>query len=97
MNLREQFGGIDIYLFDQLLKGRFDASMRVLDAGCRPGRNLVYFLRAGFDVCGIDLSPDAVARVCALARTLAPTCRKRISDWIRSSGCPSRAGTSTQC
>jgi len=72
VNLHEQFGGIDVYLFDQLLKGRFDPSMRVLDAGCGSGRNLVYFLREGFDVCGVDLSPDAVAHVRSLARALAP-------------------------
>ena len=72
MNLQEQFGGIDIYLFDQLLKGRFDTSMRVLDAGCGSGRNLVYFLREGFDVCGVDVSLDAIAQVRSLVRTLAP-------------------------
>ena len=72
MNLQEQFGGIDVYLFDQLLKGRFDTNMRVLDAGCGSGRNLVYFLREGFDVCGVDVSPDAIAQVRSLARTLAP-------------------------
>ena len=72
MNLQEQFGGIDVYLFDQFLKGRFDTGMRVLDAGCGAGRNLVYFLRAGFDVCGVDISPDAIAQVRSLARTLAP-------------------------
>ena len=72
MSLQEQFGGIDVYLFDQLLKGRFEPNMRVLDAGCGAGRNLVYFLREGFEVCGVDASAEAVARVRALARALAP-------------------------
>jgi SAM-dependent methyltransferase len=72
VNLQEQFGGIDVYLFDQLLKGRFDTSMRILDAGCGSGRNLVYFMREGFEVCGVDTSPDAIAHVRALARSLAP-------------------------
>ena len=72
MNLQEQFGGIDVYLFDQLLKGRFDPGTRILDAGCGTGRNLVYFLREGFDVCGVDTSPDAIAHVRVLARALAP-------------------------
>src|ERR1044072_8814727 len=71
-NLQEQFGGIDVYLFDQLLKGRFDPSMRILDAGCGSGRNLVYFLREGFEVCGVDTSPDAIAHIRSLARALAP-------------------------
>jgi tellurite methyltransferase len=72
VNLQEQFGGIDVYLFDQLLKGRFHPPMRVLDAGCGAGRNLVHFLREGYDVCGVDLSPDAVASARSLARALAP-------------------------
>ena len=45
--IQEQFGQIDIYLFDQLLKGRISPGMRILDAGCGSGRNLVYFLREG--------------------------------------------------
>lgn len=72
VNLQQQFGGVDVYLFDQLLKGRFEAGTRILDAGCGSGRNLVYFLREGFDVCGVDTSHDAIARVRSLARALAP-------------------------
>ena len=72
LNLQEWFGQIDIYLFDQLLKGRFSPRMRVLDAGCGGGRNLVYFLRCGYDVCGVDVSSEAVAHVRALASGLAP-------------------------
>jgi SAM-dependent methyltransferase len=70
--LRNAFGEIDIYLFDQLLRGRFDDRARILDAGCGSGRNLVYFLRAGFDVFGIDRDPAAIARVRALAAQVAP-------------------------
>ncbi len=72
INLQEWFGQIDIYLFDQLLKGRFSSRMRVLDAGCGGGRNLVYFLRDGYDVCAVDQSSEAVAHVRATASTLAP-------------------------
>ena len=32
--LNQQFGDIDIYLFDQLLRRRIVPGMRVLDAGC---------------------------------------------------------------
>lgn len=70
--LRESFGDIDIYLFDQLLKGRLTPGMRVLDAGCGGGRNLVYFLRSGYEVYGVDESREAVARVRSLASALAP-------------------------
>jgi len=72
LNLQEWFGQVDIYLFDQLLKGRFNPRMRVLDAGCGGGRNLIYFLRCGYEVCGVDLSTEAIAHVRALASGLAP-------------------------
>jgi tellurite methyltransferase len=71
-SLREQFGDIDIYLFDQLLRGTIPAGATILDAGCGHGRNLVYLLRAGHDVLAADERPDAVAAVRALAETLAP-------------------------
>src|SRR6185436_9563023 len=71
-DLDVQFGAIDIYLFDQLLRGRLQPGMRVLDAGCGSGRNLVYFLRSGFEVFGTDADPDAIESVRMLAATLAP-------------------------
>ena len=52
--LREQFGDIDIYIFDQLLRGRIQQTDRILDAGCGNGRNLVYLLREGYEVFGVD-------------------------------------------
>ena len=70
--LESQFGGIDIYLFDQLQRGRIMASMTVLEAGCGEGRNLVYMLRQGFQVFGVDESPQAIRSVQALAAQLAP-------------------------
>jgi tellurite methyltransferase len=70
--LRHQFGDIDIYLFDQLLRGRFDTRHRVLDAGCGDGRNLVYLLRRGFDCYGVDNEPSAIDVVRQTASRLAP-------------------------
>jgi tellurite methyltransferase len=70
--LPEFFGSIDIYLFDQLLKGRFTPGMRILDAGSGSGRNLPYFLRHGFDVCAVDATPGALDGVRQLAAELAP-------------------------
>jgi SAM-dependent methyltransferase len=70
--LRRTFGQIDIYLFDQLLRGRFDTRRRVLDAGCGGGRNLPFFLQHGFDVHGADLDPAAIDSVRELAATLQP-------------------------
>jgi SAM-dependent methyltransferase len=71
--LREQFGDIDIYLFDQLLRGRLVPAMKILDAGCGGGRNLVYFLRNGYEVMACDRDPDAVRSVRELASRLAPS------------------------
>ncbi|MEO8097149.1 MAG: class I SAM-dependent methyltransferase [Acidobacteriota bacterium] len=71
--LQEQFGHIDIYLFDQLLKGRISPGMRVLDTGCGGGRNLVYLLREGYEVYAVDPDADAVDSVRSLARRFAPT------------------------
>ena len=70
--LLDQFGHIDIYLFDQLLRGRILPGMRVLDAACGTGRNLVYLLRHGVDVSAVDRDPQAVAMVRSLAAQLAP-------------------------
>jgi tellurite methyltransferase len=70
--MQEQFGQIDIYLFDQLLKGRITRGMRILDSGCGGGRNLVYLLREGYEVYATDLDAAAVESVRALARRLAP-------------------------
>ena len=58
--LQDQFGEIDIYLFDQLLRGRLDARRRILDAGCGSGRNLPYFVAHGFQVAAIDREAAAV-------------------------------------
>ena len=72
MNLADEFGEIDVYLFDQLLRGRIKPGMRVLDAGCGGGRNLIYLLRQGFDVFATDADPAAVRHVQRLAASLAP-------------------------
>ena len=71
-NLQELFGDIDIYVFDQLLKGRFVPGMYVLDAGCGTGRNLVYFLRNGYQVFGVDQSAEVISQMRRLASALAP-------------------------
>jgi SAM-dependent methyltransferase len=72
VRIDEQFGPIDIYLFDQILRGRIAPGDRIVDAGCGMGRNLVYLLREGYDVYGADGDPDAIRDVRALAARLAP-------------------------
>jgi tellurite methyltransferase len=71
-DLERQFGQIDIYLFDQLLRRRIRPGMRVLDAACGGGRNLVYLLQAGFEVFATDADVRAVEAVTRLAAQLAP-------------------------
>src|SRR3954471_21492406 len=70
--LAAQFGDIDIYVFDQLLRGRITPEMRVLDAGCGAGRNIVYMLRNGYHVSGVDENAKAIDAVRRIAGELAP-------------------------
>src|ERR1700710_2739175 len=71
-DLSELFGPIDIYLFDQILRGRIRPGMTVFDAGCGGGRNLVFLLREGYAGCGVDPNPEAIRSVRGLAAQLAP-------------------------
>jgi tellurite methyltransferase len=66
-HIQETFGNIDIYIFDQLLKGTYDECKTVLDAGCGTGRNLLYFLRSGVEVYGVDQNTEAIAQLKNLA------------------------------
>jgi SAM-dependent methyltransferase len=70
--LREQFGEIDIYLFDQLLRGRIAPGKKIFDAGCGGGRNIHYLLSLGYEVFGADADPHAVAVTQRFAESLAP-------------------------
>jgi tellurite methyltransferase len=72
IDLSDQFGAIDIYLFDQLLRGRITPGMRILDAGCGSGRNIVYLLRQGFEVFGVDTDPRALQAARHLSLSIAP-------------------------
>ena len=72
LSVQEQFGQIDIYVFDQILRGNITQEMRVLDAGCGYGRNLVHLLREGCEVFALDANAEGVEHVRALARELAP-------------------------
>ena len=73
MTIQEQFGQIDIYVFDQILRGNIAAGMTVLDAGCGYGRNLVHLLREGCEVFALDGNAEGVDHVRQLAGILAPS------------------------
>jgi SAM-dependent methyltransferase len=70
LNLQEQFGQIDIYVFDQILRGNIAPGMRVLEAGCGYGRNLVHLLREGCEVFAVDLDPEGIEHVRRLSASL---------------------------
>jgi SAM-dependent methyltransferase len=72
LSVQEQFGQIDIYVFDQILRGNIGSGMRVVDAGCGYGRNLVHLLREGCEVFALDADIDSVEHVRKLAAMLAP-------------------------
>jgi len=71
-SLNDIFGNIDIYLFDQLLKGRIKVGMKLLDAGCGSGRNITYLLQTGVEAYGVDASTEAVGKVQQLAAGFCP-------------------------
>jgi ubiquinone/menaquinone biosynthesis C-methylase UbiE len=55
----EFFLGMDIYLIDQILKGRYISGERILDAGAGGGRNLNWFFaQGGFEIHACDLEAE---------------------------------------
>ena len=70
-------GNMDLYLLDQVLKDRFHKNMKILDAGCGEGRNLIYFLNQGYDVYGVDKNPDAIRILQFVARSINPKIDKK--------------------
>ena len=65
--------GTDIYLIDQILKGRYDQLDRILDAGCGSGRNMVWFAQNDFEIYGSDREQIAVEE--AITKTELPADR----------------------
>ena len=57
-------------MFDQILRGNIAAGMRVLDAGCGYGRNLVHLLREGCEVFALDEDADGIQHVRLLSESL---------------------------
>jgi SAM-dependent methyltransferase len=70
LSVQEQFGQIDIYVFDQILRGNIARGMRVLDAGCGYGRNLVHLLREGCEIFAVDADPAGIEHVRQLSASL---------------------------
>lgn len=70
--LNRLLGNVDIYLLDQILKGRFSKEMKILDAGCGEGRNSVYFIQKEYQIFGIDPNELAIQYCRYLANSLNP-------------------------
>jgi len=59
--LRNELGGIDIYLLDLILKDTYAENARILDAGSGRGRNSIWLLNNGYDVYSIDRDRSRIA------------------------------------
>ena len=59
-SLQRLVGDTDIYLLDQIMKGRYKRTDKVLDAGCGAGRNLQWFLQEGLEIYAIDKNSVAI-------------------------------------
>jgi len=59
-SLKDLVGNTDIYLLDQIMKGRYRQTDKILDAGCGAGRNLYWFLKEKMDVYGVDQNPASI-------------------------------------
>jgi len=68
--LNHELGNMDMHLLDQVLKGKFTPGIRILDAGCGEGRNLIYFLKNGYDVYALDQDSTAIKMARMQATTL---------------------------
>jgi tellurite methyltransferase len=81
--LTRAVGSMDIYLLDQLLRGRIDEGSRIFDAGCGGGRNVKWFMQAGHPVAGVDRDPSAIDEVRAVAARIASSARDSSPTWQR--------------
>jgi ubiquinone/menaquinone biosynthesis C-methylase UbiE len=59
-SIEEVIGSTDIYLVDQIMKGRYKSNEIILDAGCGSGRNLHWFLRNNIVIYGIDQEANVI-------------------------------------
>jgi len=63
----------DIYLIDQILKGRYNEGGKLLDAGCGRGRNISWFaLQPNFDIYAIDADRDVITHLLKVYPSITP-------------------------
>ncbi len=61
--VQELLGQTDIYLVDQIMKGRYTIGDTILDAGCGEGKNLQWFLQHNLKIFGMDISEEAISHL----------------------------------
>ncbi|MEP6700985.1 MAG: class I SAM-dependent methyltransferase [Bacteroidota bacterium] len=61
--IQELLGETDIYLIDQIMKSRYNAGDKILDAGCGTGRNMHWFLQNNMEITGIDNNEEAIRQL----------------------------------
>jgi tellurite methyltransferase len=59
-SIQSLLGQTDIYLVDQIMKGRYHVGESILDAGCGDGRNMRWFFQNNFNITGIDIHEDTI-------------------------------------
>jgi ubiquinone/menaquinone biosynthesis C-methylase UbiE len=59
-SIAELLGRTDIYLIDQIMKDRYKAGDKILDAGCGGGRNMTWFIGNDINLFGVDSSEAAI-------------------------------------
>ena len=62
-SINQILGETDIYLADQIIKGRYQINDKILDAGCGTGRNLHWFLQNNISIYGIDTNEDVISNL----------------------------------
>ncbi|MEO8961843.1 MAG: class I SAM-dependent methyltransferase [Ginsengibacter sp.] len=77
--LNELIGRTDIYLLDQIMKGRYHPQQKILDAGCGGGRNMKWFLQNDFEIYGVDNSQAAIIHLKQMNDSLHPL-RLQVAD-----------------
>ena len=61
-------GTTDIYVIDQIMRGHIAPPMRIMDVGAGKGRNLRYFLKAGYPVLALEPKAESFEALCAMGK-----------------------------
>jgi len=63
VSLKNALGNVDIYLLDQLMKGRYSERDVILDAGCGSGRKFSFMTSLGFNITGCDTNKSSISKL----------------------------------